>query len=430
MCIPEDFEPKWQEITKSVAGSRFCQQPRMEEILNITMNRAELLSAAQRAAAIAPEDSPVEALRGTLLEANAATGTLTLTATNLETALEQSLGCPTAEDDALVVDAKLLAGMLERLPGDTVELKRRPDTPVLSLRSGQAGYDVAIWERGSFPKLEIPFPEDTVKLSGIPSMARHTMFATKEDKGNPLMRCVNLMFTQEGLKGVGYNGRCLVTARGDDKSTGNISLLLPANSLEKLAGLCSDADEFNVGVAGKFLVFQRPGLTFGAMLMEGDYMDTDRLMNNIRNQFTLLTDVAELRRTLKTVAAVDPKGRVKLAFDGGRITFSCKGELGEACQELETAPLTGTPQGGYWYQIPDLMACLRSLSGTATLGIAQAGMLDLSTDNAYYMQTAMREPVAAPVVVRETPKAKTEKAAKAKSPKAKSSKAKTAKKAA
>ena len=402
----------------------------MEEILNITMNRAELLSAAQRAAAIAPEDSPVEALRGTLLEANAATGTLTLTATNLETALEQSLGCPTAEDDALVVDAKLLAGMLERLPGDTVELKRRPDTPVLSLRSGQAGYDVAIWERGSFPKLEIPFPEDTVKLSGIPSMARHTMFATKEDKGNPLMRCVNLMFTQEGLKGVGYNGRCLVTARGDDKSTGNISLLLPANSLEKLAGLCSDADEFNVGVAGKFLVFQRPGLTFGAMLMEGDYMDTDRLMNNIRNQFTLLTDVAELRRTLKTVAAVDPKGRVKLAFDGGRITFSCKGELGEACQELETAPLTGTPQGGYWYQIPDLMACLRSLSGTATLGIAQAGMLDLSTDNAYYMQTAMREPVAAPVVVRETPKAKTEKAAKAKSPKAKSSKAKTAKKAA
>ena len=269
-----------------------------------------------------------------------------------------------------------------------------------------------------------------MKLSGIPSMARHTMFATKEDKGNPLMRCVNLMFTQEGLKGVGYNGRCLVTARGDDKSTGNISLLLPANSLEKLAGLCSDADEFNVGVAGKFLVFQRPGLTFGAMLMEGDYMDTDRLMNNIRNQFTLLTDVADLRRTLKTVAAVDPKGRVKLAFDGGRITFSCKGELGEACQELETAPLTGTPQGGYWYQIPDLMACLRSLSGTATLGIAQAGMLDLSTDNAYYMQTAMREPVAAPVVVRETPKAKTEKAAKAKSPKAKSSKAKTAKKAA
>ncbi len=416
---PEDFEPKWREIAKSVAGSRFCQQSRKEVILNITINRAELLSAVQKAAAIASEDAPLEPLKGVLLEADAAAGTLTLTATNIETSLEQKLVCTIGEDDALVMNAKLLAGMLGLMSGETAQLLRRPGTRVLTLRSGETVYS---W---SYPKLEIPFPEDTVKLSGIPSMARQTMFATSEDKDKPLMRCVNLMFTREGLKGVGYNGRCLVAAKGDDKSAGNISLLLPANSLEKLAGLCSDADEFNVGVAGKFLVFQRPGLTFGAMLMEGDYMDTDRLMNNIRNQFTLLTDVADLRRTLKTVAAVDPKGRVKLAFDGGRITFSCKGELGEASQQLETAPLTGTPQGGYWYLISDLMACLRSLSGTATLGIAQAGMLDLSTEGAYYMQTAMREPVAAPVVVREATKAKPEKAAKSKS-----SKAQTAKKAA
>jgi len=393
--------------------------------LNITMNRAELLSTAQRAAAIAPADSPLESLRGTLLEANAATGTLTLTATNLETALEQSLSCPTAEDDALVVDAKLLAGMLERLPGDTVELKRTPGVPVLSLRGGQTGYDIAIWERGSFPKLEVPFPEDTVKLSGIPSMARHTMFATAEDKDKPLMRCVNLMFTQKGLKGAGYNGRCMVTAQGDDKSTGNINLLVPANSLEKLAALCKDEDEFYVGIAGKNLVFMRQGFKLSTRLMEGDYMDTDRLMNNIRNQFTVLTDVADLRRTLKTVAAVDPKGRVKLAFDGGRITFSCKGELGSASECLDTAPLTGIPRGEYWYQIPDLMACLRSLSGTATLGIAQAGMLDLSTEHAYYMQTAMREPAAAPAPVQEAPKAAPKKA-----PKKKAAKPKTAKKAA
>ena len=393
--------------------------------MNITMNRAELLSAAQRAAAIAPEDSPVEALRGTLLEANAATGALTLTATNLETALEQSLSCPAAEDDALVVDAKLLAGMLERLPGDTVELKRRPGVPVLSLRGGQTGYDVAIWERGSFPKLEIPFPEDTVKLSGIPSMARHTMFATAEDKDKPLMRCVNLMFTQKGLKGAGYNGRCMVTAQGDDKSTGNINLLLPANSLEKLAALCKDEDEFYVGIAGKNLVFMRQGFKLSARLMEGDYMDTDRLMGNVRNQFTVLTDVADLRRTLKTVASVDPKGRVKLAFDRGRITFSSQGKLGSASECLDTAPLTGVPRGEYWYQIPDLMACLRSLSGTATLGIAQAGMLDLSTEHAYYMQTAMREPAPAPTPVQETPKAAPKKAAKKKA-----AKPKTAKKAA
>jgi len=63
--------------------------------------------------------------------------------------------------------------------------------------------------------------------------------------------------------------------------------------------------------------------------------------------------------------------------------------------------------------------------GTATLGIAQAGMLDLSTEHAYYMQTAMREPAAAPAPVQEAPKAAPKKA-----PKKKAAKPKTAKKAA
>ena len=142
--------------------------------MNITMNRAELLSAAQKAGAIASEDAPLEPLKGALLETNAATNTLTITATNMEVSLEQKLSSPVGDDDALVVNAKLLAGMLELLSGNTVELKRAPGVPVLSLRGGEAGYDVSISERGCFPKVQIPFPEDTVKVSGVPSMTRRT----------------------------------------------------------------------------------------------------------------------------------------------------------------------------------------------------------------------------------------------------------------
>lgn len=392
--------------------------------MNITMNRAELLSAAQKATAIASEDAPLESLKGVLLET--AGSTLTMTATNIETSLEQKLSCPVGEDDALVMNAKLLAGMLGLMSGDTVVLRRQPGSHVLSLRSGETVYDWTIGERGEFPKMQIPFPEDTVTVRGIPSIARRTMFATEDSKDKPLLKCVNFMFTQEGLKGTGCNGRSMVTARGDDKSTGNISLLVPAAALEKLAELCTDQDEFKVGTTGPSIVFMRPGLTFSTRLMEGDFVDIGRIMESVRNQFTVLSDVADLRRTLKTVTAMDPKGRVKLAFDGGKITFSCKGELGAASEQLDTVPLTGTPRGEYWYLIEDLTACLRSLSGTATLGIAQAGMLDLSTENAYYMQTAVREPVAAPVVVQEQPKEAKPKKAPVKAKKPRKSAAKKA----
>lgn len=54
--------------------------------------------------------------------------------------------------------------------------------------------------------------------------------------------------------------------------------------------------------------------------------------------------------------------------------------------------MTGVPQGEYWYSAKRLMACLRALSGTVTLGVAQNGMLTMSAQDAYYMQSALRPP--------------------------------------
>ena len=59
--------------------------------MNITMNRAELLHAVKRASAVAPANSPLEALKGVLLEVSAASKSLVLTATNLEVTLKQKL---------------------------------------------------------------------------------------------------------------------------------------------------------------------------------------------------------------------------------------------------------------------------------------------------------------------------------------------------
>ena len=53
-------------------------------------------------------------------------------------------------------------------------------------------------------------------------------------------------------------------------------------------------------------------------------------------------------------------------------------------------PLTGMPQGEYWYISKQLMTCLRALSGTVKLGVAQSNMLTLETDDAYYLQTGVR----------------------------------------
>lgn len=362
--------------------------------MHITINRTELLAAVKRASTIAPPDSPLDVLKGVLLEADSASRTLTVISTNLEVSLAEKLPCTVHEDGDFVFTAKMLSEMLQRLPEETVEICRRENRGRMTLTSGDASYSVDVWDIGAFPKLDLPFPEDTVKVSGIPAMSQHTVFATAEDRNKPLLRCVNLMFTCTGLRAAGSNGNCIVTARGDDQSTGNISLLVPASSLGKLAGMCRDEEEFRVGTTGKSIVFFKENFLFSTRLMEGSYIDTESLLKTITNSFTVLTDTREMRTALSSAQSVAPDGRVNMSFEDQKLVFRCSGDWGSASAGIDVIALTGTPTGSYWYSARQLATCLKALGGTITLGIAQGGMLTISTQDAYYLQNVMRAPAA------------------------------------
>lgn len=84
----------------------------------VTINRAEFLDAAKRAASIAPSESPLDVLKGALMEADAVSGKLTITSTNMEVALEEKLPCSVQEEGSMVFSSKMLTEMLQRLPLD------------------------------------------------------------------------------------------------------------------------------------------------------------------------------------------------------------------------------------------------------------------------------------------------------------------------
>lgn len=359
--------------------------------MNFTIERAAFLTAAKRAAQLVPSASPLEVLKCALLEIDTGTRSLHMTATNMEVTLRQDVPLLTYEggDTTFAIDAKLLSAMLTNLPGNTVECCKG-DKDTLALSSDHAYYQVPTASGKGFPRMNITAPESTVKLSGIPSMVRRVAFATDQSSTMPLLKCVYLHLTSNGLRAVGSDGTCIVSAQGDTACTGDSAFLVPAPSLEKLAQICEEKDTFSVGAADHRLVFTKEDFWFSARLMSGSYVDADGIIAGARNIFTVLSDSEELRRTLQTSSAACMDNRIVLHFGGDRLTFRCTGEDGSACATVMVIPLTGQPDGDYCFAADRLERCLRALRGTVTLGIAQTGMLTLSTEDASYMQTQLR----------------------------------------
>ncbi len=356
----------------------------------ITANRLELLSAAQDAEQIAPASSPLDVLQCTCLRTE--NGKLTVTATNVELTLERRIPAEIREEGSVVIDAGLLVNMLRMMESETVTVEQTMKG-IVTVKGGFAVYGISTLDAGTFPRMEIPFPEDTVPVTGITAMAKRTVFAVSEDENKPQMKCVHLIFSSDGLRAVGSDGLQIAAARGDSKAVGTVDMLLPATSLAKLARLVSNKDTLQVGTTGKTVVFFKDDFVFSARLIEGTYFDADQLLGRVHPSFTLLTDADQLKRCLSSVYSVTgSQNRFSVSFSGTRLQMRCESEFGASVSETDVVPLSGVSAGVYWYNPAKLMGCLRAQAGTLILGVAQNGALQLQTDDLVCLLMATREP--------------------------------------
>ena len=359
--------------------------------MKFTVNRTELLAAAQNAERIAPRVSTIEILQCAYLQAEQ--DTLTVASGNLEIALEQQLPAQIEAEGSVVVKAPLLSGMLRLLDGERVTFQMKNGKLVVS--SGNAEYAIPVMDAAQYPRMEIPCPAATVPVSGIPSLTKRTAFAVSEDTTRPMLKCVNLIFGADGLQAVSTDSFRIASAKGDRESRGNISFLVPAASLEKLAALVENREKLQVGTTGRHIVFTKENFSFAARVMEGPYLAVSQVLSNLKQQFTVLTDAALLRDTiLQALSVTGTQNRFSLSFARSRLTVRCESEYAVSETAMDVVALSGEPVGVYWYNPAQLMECLKALNGTLMLEVVQHSALLLKTDELVCFQMAVREPKA------------------------------------
>ena len=358
--------------------------------MNITANRLELLAAVEGAERIAPSASPLDILKCVCLETE--NGALTVAATNQEISMERKLPANILENGRIAINAKILLEMLKRLGEDTVTFEQT-ENRLVSVKSGEAEYLISAMNAGEYPRAEIPFPEDTVTVTGIPDMAKRTAFAASRKGNDPLLTCVCLRFNGGDLNAVSTDGQRIASAKGESKNQATVNLLVPASSLARLGQLVTNQDEIRVGIAGKNAVFMKEGLMFSARLMEGKYANVDMVMNALKPRFSVLTNAEDMRKMVSAACTVSgEQNRFKLSFHGGKLQAVCESECGVSKMELEVTALSGRPSGDCWMNPAKLLECLQAQKGAMKLEVAGSSALVMRTEELIYVQLLTKEP--------------------------------------
>jgi DNA polymerase III sliding clamp (beta) subunit (PCNA family) len=232
--------------------------------MEFTANRLELLEITKKVAKIADDASPIEALRGILIESDSDTGEILMTATNYEASILMKTKATIMRSGKMVVNAKLLIGMLSLLSGEGITFYDAGNS-IIKVSSGACLYCVRCLPGGQYPKPMLPFPEETVKLSSICSLAKKTVFAVAKVENNaamPVLQCVCLKINQNNAHAAACDGLRMMLVKGSAESSGATEFLLPAKSFQIFASIADDAETYDVGIVGNETVFVRDNMLF------------------------------------------------------------------------------------------------------------------------------------------------------------------------
>lgn len=362
--------------------------------MKITANRAELLAQVKNAAKAAPSGSSVEVLKGILVEADADAFEIVLTCTNYDAVIQCKLPAAVETGGSMVIDAKLFLQMLALLVEEDVTLETHTNM-TCTLKSGTAVYCLSVQPGENYPKPEIPFPENAVKVSNIASASKSTVYAAAKAQEKPVMSGVRVEIRNERLRACGCDGTRLMEKHQKADAAGTLRFLIPSHSFQILSSMVTDKDVLDVGIAGNCAVFTKENFLFSARIVPGEYIDVDRMLLSITPEYSATVEAGAMTAALDALSVVTGKdGHVDMVYGDGKIYLFNGSDKGKSNTSVDAEVKTGTPEC-FRYNLGYLYEALRRMSGKVEIGLSSIGMLLIKTDTETYFQIPIQRTVKA-----------------------------------
>ena len=319
--------------------------------MKIVFNRQEIIKCVTpRMCAASGSRSSIAAVEGILFEAEAPS-TVTMTTYDLEKGVRTTVEANVLEGGSCVINAQKFLQSVKVMSGDEITLSVN-DRLAVSIMSGKSNYRMSALPAADFPALpalrtELGF---TLPSGVLRKMINKVSYAMGVNDQRIILNGTYFKVNDGDLLCVACDSFRLAKSEkklefgriNDDRDALHFAYVVPAKTINELCRMLPDDDELTVAVymGRKHMVYVIEGLTFFTRLIEGEYIDYDRII--IKNHRIIVECPRDaLLMALEKAAIVTEEkivgaGRayVKLSLEGGLLKVTAESALGSSYDEI------------------------------------------------------------------------------------------------
>ena len=361
--------------------------------MKFKVNRKVMLEHLKSMYKVVPKSSTVQELKGFLLEANEDDGYVYVTANNLEAAVQRKFKADIENGGGFIVEARLLINMLTLLDGDDVSICETKKG-IAEIQSGICVYTIKVMDAKIYPRPEMPFPEDTVRITGLKQMYLKTNAAVANTEASKVLTGIHVDVNDKALRAVGCDSRGIAVSGKDMDCGGKLSFTLHKTVFSYLANVAGD-DELEVGKCGPYIIFMKEGMLFSAKPLMYEYVDVDMMLSSIKREYLAKVEIDEFKNIIDYITDIAKMGSetsyIKFEFADDTISVSTLNDVGSGSTAMNAVVVESSGNKEYYYPAGMLKDIFKTVEGTILLQLDKRGYMMVFDKYNKYMLTPLRE---------------------------------------
>ncbi|WP_258105808.1 DNA polymerase III subunit beta [Marinoscillum sp. MHG1-6] len=256
-------------------------------------------------------------------------GTLTITASDLQTSMITEMEVEAKEDGSIAIPAKILMETLRNLPEQPVTFTIDSDTYSIEINSDNGRYKLSGENATDFPKIPSVSDGYSVNISsGVLAQAiNNTIFATSNDELRPAMTGVYIKLDETNTTFVATDSHRLIRYRRVDVAADmGHSMIIPRKALTLLKStLPSENTNVNVEFNASNAFFNFNSVKMICRLIDERFPDYENVIP-VDNDNTMVINKGALLSSLKRIAIYANKTthQVRLKITGSELMISAE----------------------------------------------------------------------------------------------------------